>query len=660
MSETTIALALLKANWDEHHKSYLDNFNLLTAECLRQSTDDVASASQLVRDLKSRFGLIVPRHIAEVLLKRASKTGLLTKQHGVYNINRDVVDNSDFDARKNRVAEAHETLVQKLANFAAETFDVKWSEQQTEGILHNYLNANALDLARATTRQSLMSIPRHASKSEKYILASFVNKAIAEDLSSLAHLKMVVEGTILVSAIFLPNPADTGRRFKDTVVFFDTRFLLEALGHCGESLRDPAYQLLDLLTQHGAHLACFEHTRDEVESVLNACATGLSMQSLYTGYGNTFDHFLQKGFSESDVRLIMTTVKRDLKAIGIEVRRKPEHDKRFTIDENSLQTFIESELQYHNPHALRRDVDSVSAVIRLRRGSAPRELERSRSIFTTSNRQLIKAGNAFFSREVGEEVDLAPVCISEWHLTSLLWLKRPLARPGLPQKRIIADFYAAINPSESFMRRYVDEVDKLEASGVHTAEVVFLLRNSLEARKIAMDLTVGDEDAFTQGTVVEVLEVVQNSLRAKGEAQLAEEQARSARLVQELRDSRSETTEARKREQRDQEFRRLNRERLANRWAEWISLTVVLVVAAILLVAAYLATPLLPLPVALQAWAGPLAAGLVLLTSAANWFWGVNLSGLRRSLSRRIQRFIVGRLDRELEGVTSAATSAAE
>lgn len=51
MSETTIALALLKANWDEYHKSYLDNFNLLTAECLRQSTHAVASAEQLVHDL---------------------------------------------------------------------------------------------------------------------------------------------------------------------------------------------------------------------------------------------------------------------------------------------------------------------------------------------------------------------------------------------------------------------------------------------------------------------------------------------------------------------------------------------------------------------------------------------------------------------------------
>ena len=648
MSDTIIALALLKANWDEHHKSYLDTFNLLTAECLRQSTDDVASAAHLVRDLTSRFGLIVPRHIAEVLLKRASKTRLLTKQHGAYHINRDVANNSDFDERKTRVAAAYETLVQQLTKFADESFNINWSEQQTEGVLHDYLNANALDLVRATTRHSLMSLPRRASKSDKYILASFVNKAIAENLSSLAHLKMVVEGTILVSAIFLPHPADTGRRFKDTIVFFDTRLLLEALGHCGESLRDPARQLLDLLTDHGAQLACFEHTRDEVDSVLNACAMGLSTRSHNIGYGSAFDHFLQKGFSESDVILILTTVTRDLEAIGITVRRKPDYNS-FAVDETSLQNFIETELQYRNPHALRRDVDSVSAVIRLRRGSAPRELERSRSIFTTSNIPLAKAGNAFFCRDVGKDVDIAPVCISEWHLMSLLWLKRPLAKPELPQKRIIADFHAAINPSESFMRRYVDEVDKLEASSGHSAEDVFLLRNSLDARQIAMDLTLGDEGAFTQGTVAEVLEVVQNSIKAEGEAQLAKEQARSARLSDDLRNSQFETTEARNREQRTRELRRLDRERLANRLAGWISVVVVIVVETILLVAVYVATPLLPLPIELQAWAGSVAAVVVLLMSMANWLWGVTLSGLRRSLRTRSQRLIFQRLSLKLE-----------
>ena len=648
MSETTIALALLKANWDEHHKSYLDNFNLLTAECLRQSTDDVASATHLVRDLQSRFGLIVPRHIAEVLLKRASKTPLVAKRHGAYHINRDVTNNSDFDARKTRVAEAYETLVQQLTKFADEIFNVQWSEQQTEAVLHDYLSANALDLVRATTRHSPMSLPRRASKSDRYILASFVNKAIDDNLSSLAHLKMVVEGTILVSAIFLPNPADTGRRFKDTTIFFDTRFLLEALGHCGQSLRDPARQLLDLLTGHGAKLACFEHTRDEVESVLNACAMTLSTRSLYTGYGSAFDHFLQKDFSESDVRLIATMVPRDLEAIGITVRRKPEYNS-FAVDEATLQKVIETELQYHNPHALRRDVDSISAVIRLRQGSAPRELERSRSLFTTSNTPLVRAGNAFFLRDVGADVDIAPVCISEWHLTSLLWLKRPLARPELPQKRIIADVHAAINPSESFMRRYVGEVDKLEASGDRPAEDVFLLRNSLEARKIAMDLTLGDEATFTQGTVAEVLEIVRNSIKAEGEARLGEERARAVRLSQQLRDSRSETSEARSREQRNRELRRLARERLANQVAGPMSFVVVLVVGMISLVAAYVATPLLPLPVEVQPWAGGVAAVVVLLMSVANWLWGGTLSGLRRSLHTRIQRFTFDRLSRELE-----------
>ena len=423
MSETTIALALLKANWDEHQRSYLDNFNVLTSECLRQSTSDVASAAQLVLDLKNRFGLGIPLHVAEALLKRASKTGLLTKRHRTYYIDRHGVDDSNFDERRGRVAEAYETLVQQLTKFANDTFGIAWDEDQAEDVLQDYLNANLLDMVRATTRLSPMPLPKRASKSERYILASFVNAAIAADLPSFVPLKMVVEGTMLVSAIFLPNPQDAGRRFRDTTVFFDTRFLLESLGHCGPSLREPSRQLLDLLTQAGARLACFEHTYDEVSAVLNGCARNLSTGSVNTGHGPVFDHFLQKGFSESDVRLVLTTLKRDVEALGTKVRPKPGYDKRFAIDEALLQDFIESEIQYQNPHALHRDVDSVSAVIRLRRGRTPRELESSRAIFVTSNNPLIGGANKFFLNKAGKDLDVAPVCISAWYLTSLLWLK---------------------------------------------------------------------------------------------------------------------------------------------------------------------------------------------------------------------------------------------
>ena len=98
------------------------------------------------------------------------------------------------------------------------------------------------------------------------------------------------------------------------------------------------------------------------------------------------------------------------------------------------------------------------------------------------------------------------------------------------------------------MHRYVNEVDKLEATGAHSADTVFLLRNSLEARAVAMQLSIGDEDTFTQGTVVEVLEVVQQSIKDESEAELAAEKTRSASLDGELQDTRARAAEARKQE----------------------------------------------------------------------------------------------------------------
>ena len=111
--------------------------------------------------------------------------------------------------------------------------------------------------------------------------------------------------------------------------------------------------------------------------------------------------FCRRGFSESDIRLIMATLRRDLQSIGVEVRDKPEYERRFTVDEVELEKCIKGDLEYANPNALRRDVDSVSAVIRLRRGKVPKDLEQATAIFATSNNPLSRAGNAFYSQDLG-------------------------------------------------------------------------------------------------------------------------------------------------------------------------------------------------------------------------------------------------------------------
>jgi len=139
---------------------------------------------------------------------------------------------------------------------------------------------------------------------------------------------------------------------------------------------------------------------------------------------------------------------------------------------------------------------------------------------------LAKVCHDFF-RGVDSESSVSP-CLSDYALTNILWLKKPLAAPDLPRKRIIADYYAATKPDEYLWKRYVEEVKKLEAGGTVTPEDYYMLRYSPEAEDDLMRITAGEEEAITQVTVEEMLELAR--LRAQTEVTADRDAERERRI----------------------------------------------------------------------------------------------------------------------------------
>ena len=342
MSEAVIALALLKTNWDLHHASYIDNFNLLTAECLRQSQDDVISGPALQAALRSRFGLNLPAHSVEVLLRRAKKQGFVERQHGVYRPRRDKLATLEVAAQREHIVRAQEEFSRGLQEYAKQSFDLLWTTEDTEQALHTYLSGNQLELLKSAEHQVLLSLPKRSSKSQRFVFAKYVNSLIETNAPQFESFQLVVEGNLLANALFLPDPGSVNRNFHKTRIYFDTRFLIHALGYTGESLQAPARELLSLLYETGADLRCFDHTIDEVKSILTGVAANLGSHGYMTGYGMTFDYFMSKGFSESDVHLLAARLEQDLETLRVSSREPPEDDS-FRIDETELQAEIETE-----------------------------------------------------------------------------------------------------------------------------------------------------------------------------------------------------------------------------------------------------------------------------------------------------------------------------
>jgi hypothetical protein len=90
-------------------------------------------------------------------------------------------------------------------------------------------------------------------------------------------------------------------------------------------------------------------------------------------------------------------------------------------------------------------------------------------------------------------------------LATMLWLRDPAAQAALPEERILARAYAALNPNDRLWAKYNAEIDRLRISDEISEDDAVFLRYDRDAQEALMDETRGDPEAFSDGTVEQVI-----------------------------------------------------------------------------------------------------------------------------------------------------------
>ncbi len=532
-SPSLISLAILKVNWDRERKDYLENFVPLVAESLRALSSDAVSLIDLQATVRGNFGLDLSQSSLKTILGRVKKRGYVRLSNGAYFRDPNALAKLNFRDVQRQVLKQHEALVADLRRFASDKYSLGWTVEDAEDALQSYLAGSERKILTATTFRTMIPEPATKPRSTVFIVAKFVQFCQESHSPSLDYLETIVKGSMLANAIFLHNPASSDHRFRNTVVYFDTSFIIFALGYAGEPRKAPCHELLNLLNETGAELACFSHTVEEVRGVLNACASKIGRGEIQSAYGPSIEFFLATGKRESDILVYANRLERDIRALRMKIIDKPPFIHSLMIDEKGFGEALASRIDYHERRGpLDRDVASISAIMRLRGSGYYFMIEECRALFVTTNAMLAQTTWDFLMKDATPGA-VSP-CITDHGLTNLLWLKKPLQAPDLPRKRLIADCYAAAQPSDHLWHSYLEEIDRLEANGSVTSDNVFLLRHTLEAKTALMDKTLGEEEAFVQGTVPEILETVRAGIERSLRTELSAESQRAARAEEAL------------------------------------------------------------------------------------------------------------------------------
>ncbi len=211
---------------------------------------------------------------------------------------------------------------------------------------------------------------------------------------------------------------------------------------------------------------------------------------------------------------------------------KPPHDQEYQLDETGLEQHLQDNVGYRRQPTLIRDVDSLSAIFRLRRGRVSEFIDNCRAVFVTANVRLARESRRFFCSVTPSGT--APICVTDYILTNLVWLKNPVKASDLPRRQVIANSYAALEPNEELWLKYLTEINKLRENKRITPDDYYLLRMSIDAKKALMDLTQGEVVDITEGDLQSILHSVKSRIIAEKEEELQAEREGHAKTREQL------------------------------------------------------------------------------------------------------------------------------
>lgn len=500
--------AAVSALRDSGRESRFDPFIPFIAEVIRESGADAMTLPELQGLIEDHTELRIPQGALHTMVRRAaSHWHFVERRNGKVVVRRDRLDRFTMRPLQERFLRDHQAVVAGIQRFAADRHDVTVDADLVEEALLNFVEERAALLALRHPMGSHRATGPVGDVDLEYLIAAYLDHVRDHDPVAFAYVETVVQGVMWQTYLFVPDLGSVQRKFRDSTLLLDTKLLMQGLGWEGPELQDAVLELLDLARTCGARLAAFDITVDEVRRVLRAVAHALRAPGRSgdapDASSRVEEHFLDQGIAPSRVETYAETLDDRLGELGVGIVVA---DRRRTADRDDDRAALAAELgEYRHRRARDVDVEVLLQIDEARGAASPRVLEECRALFVTANQRHVDAARDHFDED--PENGRWPLAIREHDLATLLWLKRPLEAPDLPRKRLLADCYAAMRPTEELWERFLDTLDRLRASGDLREDDYHRLRHVQGVRETLMDATRGDPDRMTVGTVETLLDV---------------------------------------------------------------------------------------------------------------------------------------------------------
>lgn len=526
-TETLTSLAMLKVNIDQG-KDYLDYLRPFILQVLVDYRPDPVT-NQVVHDhLRTQFGLEIPTHTVQVVLKRLSRAHPLKREGGVYHITGALPDQG-ITPEKSKANRHIRAVVSGLLEFAKGGSQCIAAEDEAVTAICGFLSEFNIPCLRAYLRGTTIPTVEGKQKAHIVLVSDYVLHLQRRDPERFESFMILVQGHMLANALLCPDLQNAPKTYKGVTFYLDTPLLVQRLGLEGKPKKRAVEELIALVGNLGGIVATFSHSSDELGRVLKGAADHVDAPN---GRGAIIMEARRNGTTKSDLLLLAGKIDELLADAGIEVNSTPRYIANFQIDETAFEKALEDEVAYFNLRAKEYDINSVRSIYVLRANTTPNSVEKCKAVLVSSNAAFSRAAYDYGQRH--EESREVSSVITDFSLANMAWLKAPMGAPSMPMTELLAYSYAALQPSKVLLDKYLIEIDKLQQQGKISERDHQLLRSSTIAQEELMRLTLGDEAALTEETVTETLRRVSNEIKKEESEKVRQEQESHRRTQQQL------------------------------------------------------------------------------------------------------------------------------
>lgn len=532
MNKTLFGLALISHNWDNYNKDIFDSYTPLVCQTILDKAHNVISREIIQSDLLENYGIKISLGACESLLKKMTKSGLLTKINvSEYKVHDSPVNEAVKFSEREQLTIGFRTLKIEIKKFARTSFEIDLSDEEIELGLINFFKDNDLDLLFANDDGDSILPKIKESKKAKYIIAKFITETKESDPERFQLVLKLAKGYAIASLITYQDLQSYTGKLADVEIYLDAPILFSLLGLNGESNYQLATELLDALDSNQGNLSLFDINYVEVVTTIQETIRRLNENDYFLAKSSrVLRTAVREGITPQQLQLKLNQLEDILKKYKIEKKSTPPIDElKYQIDEQKLTQQIEeayqqkSEKSYTPSHQLQqieRDVEAIAGVFRLRKSQLAISLKNSKAILLTNN-DLIAYTTRKFEQSEWQYKSTIPPCVTDIFISTILWANYPTKNDNLNITQLMSECYNIIELDNRLLLKFYDDVAKLHKQATITDEQFYLLNSSQVAYSLLEKKTLNDIEVYTDKTPREILEDIENKRNEDLEAEKA-------------------------------------------------------------------------------------------------------------------------------------------